>query len=368
MPKILNMRHFHSLAVKQLTQETEDCVSIVFDVPQALEEQFKFTQGQYLTLRKEIGGEDLRRSYSICSGVDDNELRVAVKKVAGGRFSTYATEQLRVGDALEVMPPMGNFFVELQPEARRHHVAFAAGSGITPVLSLIKTTLAKEPNSTFTLFYVNKTSTSIIFREQLEDLKDRYMSRFRLFHLLTREPSDLEMLSGRLDVERCGQICTTLLDVQQVDAFFVCGPEAMIHAVRSTLEGMGVGPAKIHFELFTTPVAAAAEVKTQTETTSNANQKSGASAVEIVLDGNRMEFELAYDGMTVLDAALKRGADLPFSCKGGVCCTCRAKLVEGEVHMDLNYSLEPDELERGFILTCQAHPRTAKIVVDFDQQ
>jgi ring-1,2-phenylacetyl-CoA epoxidase subunit PaaE len=362
------MRHFHSLAVKQLTQETEDCVSIVFDIPQALSAEFKFVQGQYLTLRKEINGEDLRRSYSICSGVDDNELRVAVKKVEGGRFSTYATEQLRVGDAIEVMPPMGNFFVELQPEARRHHVAFAAGSGITPVLSLIKTTLAKEPNSSFTLFYVNKTSTSIIFREQLEDLKDRYMSRFRLFHLLTREPGDVEMLSGRLDADRCGQICTTLLDVEQVDAFFVCGPEAMIHDVRSTLEGMGVAPAKIHFELFTTPVAAAAEVKTQTETTSNANQKTGTSAVEIVLDGNRMEFELAYNGMTVLDAALKRGADLPFSCKGGVCCTCRAKLVEGEVHMDLNYSLEDDELERGYILTCQSHPRTAKIVVDFDQQ
>lgn len=361
------MRHFHSLAVKQLTQETEDCVSIVFDIPEMLKPQFSFIQGQYLTLRKEIGGEDIRRSYSICSGVDDAELRVAVKKVPGGRFSTFATEQLRVGDMLEVMPPMGNFYVGLQPDARRHHVAFAAGSGITPVLSLIKTTLAQEPLSTFTLFYVNKTSTSIIFREQLEDLKDRHLSRFRLFHLLTREPSDVDMLSGRLDAARCRQICSSLVDVEQADAFFVCGPEAMIHDVRNTLESMGVDPGKIHFELFTAPVAAQEPVTVEASKP-NVIIKGGMSAVEIVLDGNRMEFELAPDGMSVLDAALKRGADLPFSCKGGVCCTCRAKLVEGEVHMDLNYSLEPDELERGFILTCQSHPRTAKIVVDFDQQ
>ena len=359
------MRHFHSLTVKQVRRETDDCVSVTFDVAADLKEQFAFIQGQYLTLRTTINGEDIRRSYSICSGVDE-ELRVAIKEVEGGKFSTWANRSLKAGDQLEVMPPMGRFFVELKPDEVRHHVAFAAGSGITPVLSLAKTTLAKEPDSTFTLFYVNKTSTSIIFKEELENLKDRYMSRFRLFHILTREPGDLEMLSGRLDKDRCRQVCSTFVDVSEADAFFVCGPEAMIHAVKDTLAEMGVDAAKVHFELFTT---AAATAEKTVDSSTPKTEKSGKNArVEVVLDGNRMEFDLPYDGQNVLDAALARGADLPFSCKGGVCCTCRALLVEGEVKMDVNYSLEPDELERGYILTCQAHPITERIVVDFDQQ
>ncbi len=362
------MRNFYPLRVSRIRRETDDCVSIVFDVPADLTETFQFIQGQYLTLRTEINGEDLRRSYSICSGVDDNELRVAVKKVPGGRFSTYANEGLKVGDELQVMPPMGRFYTELKPEQSRHHVAFAAGSGITPVLSLIKTTLAREPKSTFTLFYVNKTSTSVIFKRELEDLKDRHLSRFRLFHILTREPGDLEMLSGRLDEGRCGEICRTFLDVNRADAFFICGPEPMIHAVKDSLSQMGVDSAKIHFELFTTSAAAPSRADVHPAGQAEQKKQTGASRVEIVLDGNRMEFDLAYEGKNVLDAALARGADLPFSCKGGVCCTCRALLVEGEVHMDVNYSLEPDELERGYILTCQAHPRSEKIVVDFDQQ
>ena len=359
------MRHFHSLTVKQVRRETDDCVSVTFDVAADLKDQFQFIQGQYLTLKTSINGEEVRRSYSICSGVDE-ELRVAIKEVEGGKFSTWANRSLKAGDAIEVMPPMGRFFVELKPSEKRHHVAFAAGSGITPVLSLAKTTLLKEPNSTFTLFYVNKTSTSIIFKEELENLKDRYMSRFRLFHILTREPGDLEMLSGRLDKARCHQVCSTFVDVAEADAFFVCGPEAMIHAVKDTLADMGVEPSKVHFELFTTAAATAEKpVGSSTQKT----ERSGKSArVEVVLDGNRMEFDLPYDGQNVLDAALARGADLPFSCKGGVCCTCRALLVEGEVKMDVNYSLEPDELERGYILTCQAHPTTDRIVVDFDQQ
>ncbi len=360
------MRHFHELTVKEVRPETDDTVSVHFEVPESLKETFQFLQGQYLTLRREINGEDVRRSYSICSGVEDDELRVAIKKVEGGRFSTYANETLKAGDTLEVMPPMGKFYVELDPTQQRQHVGFAAGSGITPMLSLIKTTLVSEPKSTFTLFYVNRTSTSIIFRDELEDLKDRYMSRLRIFHLLTREPSDIPLLGGRIDEERCGKLCEAFLDVKETDAFFICGPEPMIHAVKDKLKALDVAEDRIHFELFTSPAAGTLQQKTYARKTAhNADDK---STVQIVLDGSTIQFDLDYDGQSILDAALEKGADLPFSCKGGVCCTCRAKLVEGEVDMEVNYSLEPDEVERGFILTCQAHPRSEKVVVDFDQQ
>lgn len=360
------MRHFHSLQVKEVRRETEDTVSVLFDVPSELESTFQFTQGQYVTLRKELNGEDVRRSYSICSGVHDNALRVAIKKVEGGRFSTYANDTLKAGDELEVMPPMGKFFIELDPKQKRQHVGFAAGSGITPMLSLIKTTLIEEPESTFTLFYVNRTSSSIIFRDELEDLKDRYMSRLRVFHLLTREPSEIPLLGGRIDAERCRNLCNAFVDVEDADAFFICGPEPMIHAVKDTLKELSVPEQKIHFELFTSPAAGTLQQKTHAKKT--AHDADDHATVQVVLDGSTIQFDLHYDGENILDAALAKGADLPFSCKGGVCCTCRAKLVEGEVDMDVNYSLEPDEVERGFILTCQSHPRSEKVVVDFDQQ
>ena len=361
------MLQFHQLTIEDLRKETEDTVSVAFEITDDLKEKFQFIQGQYLTLRKEINGEDVRRSYSICSGVEDGELRVAIKKVEGGRFSTFANEELKKGDVLEVMPPMGKFYVPLAEANANHYVAFAAGSGITPMMSIIKTTLIKEPNSTFTLFYSNRTSASIIFREELEDLKDRYMSRLRVFHLLSREPSDVPLFSGRIDGEKCGKICEKLIDPKEVAAYFICGPEPMIHAVSDTLKGVGVEENKIHFELFTSPVAGALKQKEETKKASKGTGKE-MSQVEIILDGNHLQFELGYNGDNILDKALTKGADLPFSCKGGVCCTCRAKLVEGEVEMDVNYSLEPDEVERGFILTCQAHPRSEKVVVDFDQQ
>lgn len=360
------MRHFHSLKVSSVRQETTDCVSIAFEVPADLKSTFDFKQGQYLTLRKEINGEDVRRSYSICSGRQDGELRVAIKQVEGGRFSTFANADLKAGDELEVMPPMGNFFVELDATKKRNHVAFVAGSGITPAMSLMKTTLNEEPESTFTLFYSNRTSSEIIFKTELEDLKDRFMNRLRVFHILTREPNDIPLFTGRIDAEKCHGLSKSFLDLPSCDAFFICGPEPMIHAVKDQLKLDGVNENKVHFELFTSPLVGALKETVKKEV--KEEDKGKAAAVEIVLDGNRMVFDLAYDGENVLDAALKKGADLPFACKGGVCCTCRALLVEGEVDMDVNYSLEPDEVERGFILTCQAHPRTEKIVVDFDQQ
>lgn len=359
------MPKFHTLTISDVRKETEDTVSLAFSIPEEIKGDFEFIQGQYLTLRTDIKGEDVRRSYSICSGVGEDELRVAIKKVPGGLFSTFANESLKAGDQLEVMAPMGRFYTPLEETNEKHYVGFAAGSGITPMMSLIKSTLVKEPKSTFTLFYGNKTSKTIIFRDELEDLKDRNLSKLRVFHLLTQEMNDVPLLSGRIDGERCDKLCQTLINPQEVDEFFICGPESMINAVRGSLKEQGVEEGKVHFELFTSPTSG--PIKEQVAAKEEKFDGEQA-AVEIILDGNRLTFDLAYDGDYILDAALAKGADLPFSCKGGVCCTCRAKLVEGEVKMDVNYSLEPDEVERGFILTCQAHPRTEKIVVDFDQQ
>lgn len=364
--KILFMRHFHSLRVAEVKKETSDCVSIKFDIPSENADMFKFTQGQYLTIKVELSGEEVRRSYSICSGVNDGELRVAVKEVEGGKFSTFANRVLKAGDMLEVMPPMGNFFVPLNASKKGSYVAFVAGSGITPVLSIIKSTLEIEPESEFTLFYSNRNFGGIIFREALEDLKDRYMNRLRVFHLLSRETSEVALFAGRIDEQKCTDLNSALIDVDNTDAFFICGPEPMIHGVKDSLAKAGVAKEKVHFELFTSPTVGA---KQQKASTSASERYSGQSAqVELVLDGNTVTFDLPYDGKNILDAALALGADLPFACKGGVCCTCRAKLVEGDVHMEVNYSLEEEEVERGYILTCQSHPRSGKIVVDFDQQ
>ncbi len=364
--KILFMRHFHPLRVAEVKKETSDCVSVKFDIPAESAELFKFTQGQYVTLRVDIDGEEVRRSYSICSGVNDGELRVAVKEVEGGKFSTYANRELKAGDVIEAMPPMGNFFVKLDPSKKGSYTAFVAGSGITPVLSIIKTTLETEHESEFTLFYSNRNFGGIIFREALEDLKDRYMNRLRVFHLLSRETSEVVLFAGRIDEEKCTALCNALLDVENTDAFFICGPEPMIHGVKDSLHKSGVAKEKVLFELFTSPVVGALQQKA--EKASEARYSGQSAQVELILDGTSMTFDLPYDGKNVLDAALALGADLPFACKGGVCCTCRAKLTEGEVHMAVNYSLEEEEVERGFILTCQSHPRSGKIVVDFDQQ
>ncbi len=354
--------HFQKLIIADIRRETADCVSIALAVPENLKEIFQYKQGQYITLRTNIHGEDVRRSYSICSSPLDNELRVAVKKVEGGIFSTYANEQLQKGDTLEVMPPLGKFFTDLNPEQSRKYVGFASGSGITPLLSIIKTTLRTELTSEFTLVYGNRNRHSIIFKEALEGLKNLYMNRFRVIYILSREKTDSDINFGRIDADKCGALCEKTIDIHSTDAFFLCGPENMIFSVKDQLEQMGVEKKKIHFELFTTAgtkrssvVSRESSVKTEVK-----------SKITIKLDGVSFDFDLGFEGDAILDAALKNGADLPYACKGGVCCTCRAKLVEGEVDMDVNYGLEPDEIEQGFILTCQSHPRTEKVVVDFD--
>ena len=356
------MPEFHRLKVHKVVKETIDTVSVSFELPKELTNKYQFIQGQYLTLKTTIQGEEVRRSYSLCSSPLDNELKVAIKKVPEGKFSTYANEELKEGDQLDVMTPMGNFYTELNNTNQKSYLFFAAGSGITPVLSIIKTILKTEPASSIILCYGNKNFESIIFREQLEALKNKHLERFSLYHILSREIQGVDLFYGRIDAERCQQLCKGLIDISQVDECFVCGPESMIFGVKDSLEAQGFNPKNIHFELFTTPGQEKKQQKVKsTEPTFD-------TSITIIMDGDHYEFPLTSDGDNVLDAAVKQGADLPFACKGGVCCTCRAKLIEGEVEMDVNYALEQDELDRGFILTCQAHPRTKKVVISFDEK
>jgi ring-1,2-phenylacetyl-CoA epoxidase subunit PaaE len=373
--------HFRALTIEDVRRETADCISVAFAIPAGFREEFRWRQGQNITLRTRVNGEEIRRSYSICSSPLDNELRVAIKKVPGGIFSTFANEQLQKGHVIDVLPPSGKFYTELLPENRKRYLAFAAGSGITPVLSLIKTTLAVESGSHFTLVYGNRHRSSILFREELEGLKNRYMDRLSLLHILSREQMDNPLNQGRIDTAKCGELCHRLIDLRMVDEVFLCGPEEMIFMLKGWLEQQGLEARKIHFELFhTRGGAAAAEgvggvAGSGTAGLSGSGEGKGSgggtekvSRVTVRLDGVSHDFELPYDGSSVLDAALMEGVDLPFACKGGVCCTCRARLVEGQVEMEVNYALEADELAAGFILTCQSHPRTDRVIVDYDSK
>jgi ring-1,2-phenylacetyl-CoA epoxidase subunit PaaE len=354
--------HFHSLSVKDIRQETPDCVSIAFDIPTEIQEDFKFIQGQNVTIRMKVDNEEFRRSYSICSSPLENELRVAVKKVRDGLFSTFANEKLKKNDVLEVMPPTGNFFTRVNRANRKDYVFFAAGSGITPVISIIKTILLTEEHSAVTLVYGNKDLQSVIFKEEIEGLKDKYLKRFRVYHILSREKTEADFNYGRIDVAKCHHL-SKLINFNIIDDFFICGPEAMIFTIKDFLEAWGIDPAKIHFELFTTPTRKTAPVSSVQKPV-----LAEGSNITIKVDGRSFDFMLNYDGEVILDAALARGADLPFACKGGVCCTCKAKLIEGEVEMEANYGLEKSEIKDGFILTCQAHPRSKKVVIDYDEK
>jgi ring-1,2-phenylacetyl-CoA epoxidase subunit PaaE len=355
--------HFHSLKVKEVKKETSDCVSVLFDVPENLKEEFNFTQGQSLTMRATINGEEVRRTYSICSSPLEHQLKVAIKKVDGGLFSGFANEQLKKNDMLDVMTPIGRFYTTLDASNRKNYVAFAAGSGITPLLSIIKTTLATEPDSTFTLVYGNKTRSSIIFFEELEGLKNKYINRFNLIHILSREKTDAELNFGRITKDKCSDLFGKLLDVKTADEFFICGPEDMIFSLKDFLESNGVSEKKIHFELFTTPGQNKAAIQ-KTQVTSIEGPQ---SRITVKLDGRSFDFSIPLNSdTTILDAAMHEGADVPYACKGGVCCTCKAKLLEGEVKMDVHWGLEEEEIEQGYILTCQSHPVTEKVTVDFD--
>ncbi len=362
------MIHFHPLSVKKVEKETEDCVSIVFDVPEELKEQFSFHQGQSLTIRKMINNTEVRRTYSICSAPSDGILQVAIKKVEGGLFSTWANNELKAGDLIDAMPPVGKFYTELDPLYKKNYIAFAAGSGITPVLSIIKTTLLTEPQSSFTLIYGNRTKNSIIFKEQLENIKDRFIDRFRIYHILSRERSDAEINSGRIDIPKLELLFGKLVDIKKCDEFFLCGPEEMIFCIKGYLEGRGITQDKIHFELFTIPGQKQSVVDSAGKKETAPTSEGPVAKVNVKLDGITFSFDLPYESESILDAALKPGADLPYACKGGVCTTCKAKITEGEVKMDVNWGLEQEEIDKGFILTCQAHPVSGRITVDFDSK
>ena len=356
------MPRFHKLKVREVREEISDCVSVSFEVPEELKSEYTFIGGQYLTLKTDIDGEEVRRTYSICTSPNEADLRVAIKQVEGGKFSTFANQRLHKGDELDVMTPLGNFFTLLHTDHQKHYVAFAAGSGITPIMAIVKSVLESEPKSTFTLFFGNKSTETIIFRETLEALKNTHLDRLSVHHILSREKTNSELFNGRITGEKAAVFCEKILDLEEADEFFICGPYEMMTSIRSTLLQKGIDSKAIHVELFS-----AKNGKSKGATTRKAVEKNGVDAsITVKLDGISTQFPLASSSETILDVALKGGADLPFACKGGVCSTCKAKLLEGKVEMDLNYALEEEELEAGYILTCQAHPLTAKIVVDFD--
>lgn len=356
--------HFHPVRIREVRRETASCVSLLLDIPPALQSSFQYNHGQSLTVRSIINGEEVRRTYSLCSSPLDNEWRIAVKRVDGGLFSNLANDSLRAGDSIEVMEPIGRFYTDLDAANQKKYLAIAAGSGITPILSIIKTTLATEPKSHFTLVYGNRSRQDIIFLEELEGLKNRYLNRLQLLHILSREQVDSPILQGRIDENKLNEL-TRVISFSEMNEAFLCGPESLIFSAKAFLEKSGLEGNQIHFELFTTPGQQTKSVNTAERTV----QFAAASKVQIRLDGRSMEFEIPEGSeQTVLDAALAFGADLPYACKGGVCCTCKAKLVEGEVSMDVHWGLDEEEIKKGYILTCQSHPKTDRVLVDFDDR
>ncbi|MET3133440.1 ring-1,2-phenylacetyl-CoA epoxidase subunit PaaE [Oxalobacteraceae bacterium GrIS 1.11] len=357
------MSKFYPLSVSKVSNETRDTIAVTFAVPPELKDSFQFLQGQHLTLRTQIGAEDVRRSYSICSAVQDGALRVAIKRTPGGLFSTWANENLKAGATLDVMPPMGHFNVSLAAENRKHYLAFAAGSGITPIISIIKTTLLAEPHSRFTLFYGNRSSSSVIFKEELTDLKDLYMERLNLAYVMSREQQDIDLFNGRIGQEKCEHFLRHWIKIEDFDTAFICGPEDMMLGVSAALQAGGMAKQDIKIELF---AASIPKHQHQPRTHADAAVRH-ETEVTVIMDGNHTTFTMDQDKESILDAGLRQGIDMRYSCKGGVCSTCRCKLVDGKVDMDVNYALEDYEIARGFVLSCQSFPVSDKVVVDFDQ-
>ncbi|MEJ6617519.1 MAG: phenylacetate-CoA oxygenase/reductase subunit PaaK [Crocinitomicaceae bacterium] len=351
---------FHTLTILDITREAEDAVSISFHIPSDLTEDYAYVSGQYLTFRATINNEDIRRSYSLCSAPFENQWRVAVKQVENGQFSTYASNELKTGMKLEVMTPTGTFKFIPEPNSSKSHVLFASGSGITPILSIAKTALHEEPNCDVTLFFGNKGFASVIFREEIEALKNQYMGRLRVVHIFSREGLGNAIQKGRIDEKKTNELFKAFLAHTEIDNVYICGPEQMILGVKDGLIANNVDEHKIHFELFTTPTGNKVVEAPKDEPKIDSN-------IKIILDGDEIDLHLLSTGINILDAAQEAGADLPYACKGGVCCTCKAKIIEGSVRMDVNYGLEADEVEAGYILTCQSHPTSEKLVVSFDE-
>jgi ring-1,2-phenylacetyl-CoA epoxidase subunit PaaE len=348
---------FHSLRVAAIDELTDDAVAVTFDVPPELADDYTFLHGQHLNIR---GGDDVRRSYSICTPPSSGVLRIGVKRLPGGAFSEGVLDRLRVGDELDVMTPAGRFTTTLDPEARKTYVAVAAGSGITPVLSIVAAILEGEPGSSVTLVYANRTHRTVMFLDEVHDLKDRFPERLQIVHVLSRESQGVELLSGRLDGPRLRRIIDALLPAREVDDWILCGPQQLVEELRAVIREAGGAPGRIHSELFHADPVPRPQVATLP------GGEAGAARVTILLDGRGSDLELRPDDVPVLEAALRVRSDLPFACKGGVCGTCRAKVVEGSVAMDVNYALEPDEVAQGYVLTCQSHPTAARVVLDYD--
>jgi len=382
------MHDFEPLTIAEVRRETPDAISVVFAIPDALREAFSFKPGQHLPVRATIDGEEQRRTYSICSGPGERNLRIAIKRVADGRFSNWANDTLEAGGRLEVMPPAGRFVLPEGDGQARHIVAFAAGVGITPIIAMVKHALAHDPAASLTLVYGNRTPDSILFREELEDLKDRHLRRLTLINVLSRnDESSAPLLEGRITADKVRMLAATLFKPGEVAHVFLCGPGSMIKDVRNSLLELRVPRARIHHEFFaatpsprlrgegwgegqhkapTSPVSAPHPNPLPAEVRGEGTGALRSTEAVAILDGIRHRFTVPPGGH-VVDAALAAGIRVPYSCKGGMCCTCRAKLVEGQVEMTLNYSLEPWEMERGFILTCQAVPKSERLVVDYDQ-
>lgn len=357
-------KHFRPLRILDIRNETPDCLSVSFHIPDQWKEEFQFSAGQNVTLRTSIGGQEVRRSYSICSSPFENELRVAIKKADQGLFSSHAHTYFKPSQVLDVLAPTGNFILPLNSTNKKHYIAFASGSGITPIISLLKTILIEEPQSRFTLIYGNRSRSSVIFREELLALKNIYPDRFHLLTIFSREKMDAPIFEGRIDVQKCELIFKQIIPLASDQEYLLCGPSSMIFSIREWLMIQKVPEKKIHFELFADPGELSTAIK---EIKSEKKEPSvEKSQVTIRLDGVSTEYQIPADGPTILEAAINAGADLPYACRAGVCATCRAKLVEGKVTMDQNYALADEELEEGFILTCQSHPASKKLVIDFD--
>jgi ring-1,2-phenylacetyl-CoA epoxidase subunit PaaE len=355
---------FHALKIADIRRETPEAVSIAFAVPDELRDAYVYRPGQHLTLRTVRDGIEVRRSYSICSGLDDGDLRIAVKKVDGGLFSRFANEDLKVGDRIDVMTPQGRFGVSPDPRASRCYLAIAAGSGFTPIMSILRSVLAREPLSRVILLYGNRSSQSIIFRQALEDLKDRFLDRLGVHHVLSRESQEVALLNGRIDADKIATLLRTAIPAGRIDAAFLCGPGGLIAEGKAALIRGGVSADRIHVEYFTADGAPAIERAAVRPRPVDARDP--AAVIRVRLDGSDHEIRL-FDGETIVEAGLRQGLEMPYSCRGGMCCTCRARLTDGDVRMDQNFSLEPWEMQAGYILTCQSHPTTATVAVDYDQ-
>jgi ring-1,2-phenylacetyl-CoA epoxidase subunit PaaE len=357
------MARFHPLQVTEVRHDTRDSVVVTLRPRDEDRDRFAFTQGQYLTFRRAFDGEELRRSYSICSGLDDGHLRVGIRRVDGGAFSTWANEALAAGEVLEAMPPMGSFHVPLAPEAARHYLGFAGGSGITPVMSIVRTVLAREPKARFTLVYANRQISTIMFREELEDLKNLHLGRFSVLHVLEQEAQEIDLFTGRIDAEKMAGLFAHWVDPASVDVAFICGPEPMMLTVAQGLRDHGIGDERIRFELFASGQPGRARRPAPVKAADGAE----TTEATVTLDGATRSFRMPKRGVTLLEAALAQDIDAPYACKAGVCSTCRAKVLEGEVEMAVNHALEDYEVRLGYVLTCQCTPLSDRVVVSYDQ-